>query len=79
MNKCAVEQMCTMYMVQDADNQNCCVRLRCRLNVSSESAPPQLLMEEHSRLEWSEKGTQTSKEQSKRQQLIVTEIVNLRI
>ena len=37
MNECAVEQMCTMYMVQDADNQKCWCRLRCRLNKSSKS------------------------------------------
>jgi len=30
--------MCAMYMVQDADDQNCWWRLRYRLNVSSESA-----------------------------------------
>jgi len=23
MNECAVEQVCTMYMVQDVDDQNC--------------------------------------------------------
>ena len=38
MNKCTVKQMCTKCMVQNADNQNCWCRLRCCLNVSSESA-----------------------------------------
>ena len=38
MNECAVEQVCTICMVLDADDQNCWCRLRCRLDISSEFA-----------------------------------------
>ena len=38
MNECAVEQVHTIYMVQDADGENCRCRFICRLNISSESA-----------------------------------------